>query len=193
MYHFSEYALHEYAKDARCSWIADHIESTMAQTLATRAYQATNRVAVGKAKRVRYRSKGRGIDSVKGKRNDAGLRFVLDPGVGDGGFLIWNEQVIPAIINWLDPVNQHGMGHRIKYVRLVRRKASSPSAQGADHDGNRYYVQLVLEGHAYVLPKHEAVGKQTIGLDIGPSTLAIVPREGKADLVTFCDELAPDA
>jgi len=128
---------------------------------------------------------------VEGKRNDAGMRFVLDPGVGDGGFLIWNEQVIPAIINWLDPVILHGMGHRITYVRLVRRKASSPSAQGADHDGNRYSVQLVLEGHAYVLPKHEAVGKQTIGLDIGPSTLAIVPREGKADLVTFCEELAP--
>jgi transposase len=52
---------------------------------------------------------------------------------------------------------------------------------------------LVLEGHAYGLPKHEEVGKQTIGLDIGPSTLAIVPREGKVDLVTFCEELAPDA
>src|SRR5215472_1990913 len=192
-YHFSEYAMHEYTKSARVSWIALHIDSTMAQTLATGAYQAANRVCVGKAKQVRFRSKGRGIDSVEGKRNDAGMRFVLDPNAGDGGFLIWNEQVIPAIINWLDAVVQHGMRHKIKYVRLVRRKASSPSAQGADHEGNRYSVQLVLEGHAYVLPKHEAVGKQTIGLDIGPSTLAIVPREGKADLVTFCDELAPDA
>jgi hypothetical protein len=77
-------------------------------------------------------------------------------------------------------------------VRLVRRKASSPQAQGTDKDGNRYYVQLVLKGHAFVKPKHEAVGKDIIGLDIGPSTLAIVPREGKADLVTFCEELAPD-
>ena len=76
-YHFSEYELHEYAKDARCSWIAEHIESTMAQTLATRAYQAANRVCVGKAKRVRFRSQGRGIDSVEGKRNDVGMRFVL--------------------------------------------------------------------------------------------------------------------
>jgi hypothetical protein len=190
-YRFSEYEMHEYARSARVSWIADHIDSTMAQTLATRAYQAANRVCVGQAKRVRFRSKGRGIDSVEGKRNDAGMRFVLDPNAGDGGFLIWNEQVIPAIINWLDPVIQHGMRHKIKYVRLVRRKASSPSAQGADHDGNRYDVQLVLEGHAYVLPKHEEVGKQTIGLDIGPSTLAIVPREGKVDLVTSCEELAP--
>ncbi|GHO55941.1 transposase [Ktedonobacter robiniae] len=192
-YHFSEYELHEYAKLARVSWIADHIDSTMAQTLATRAYQAANRVCVGKAKRVRFRSKGRGIDSVEGKRNDAGMRFVLDPNAGDGGFLIWNQEVIPAIIDWHDPVIQHGMRHKIKYVRLVRRKASSPSAQGADHDGNRYFVQLILEGHALVKKKHEQTGTDTIGLDIGPSSLAIVPREGKADLVTFCQELTPNA
>jgi len=191
-YRFSEYELHEYAKRARVWWIADHIDSTMAQTLATRAYQAVNRVCVGKARRVRFRSKGRGIDSVEGKRNDVGMRFVLDANAGDGGFLIWNEQVIPAIIDWLDPVVQHGMRHKIKYVRLLRRKASSPQAQGTDHDGNRYYVQLVLEGHAFVKPKHEQLGNDTIGLDIGPSTLAIVPHEGSADLVTFCQELAPN-
>jgi hypothetical protein len=192
-YRFSEYELHESAKQARVSWIADHIDSTMAQTLATRAYQAANRVCVGKAKRVRFRSSGRGIDSVEGKCNNTGMRFVLDPNAGDGGFLLWNTEVIPAIIDWLDPIVQHGMCHRIKYVRLVRRKASSPQAQGADKDGNRYYVQLVLEGRAAVKPKHEEVGKDIIGLDIGPSTLAVVPREGKADLITFCEELVPDA
>jgi hypothetical protein len=191
-YHFSEYEMHEYAAQVRVSWIADHIDSLMAQTLATRAYQAANRVCVGKAKRVRFRSKGRGIDSVENKCNNKGMRFMLDPNAGDGGFLIWNKEVIPAIIDWRDPVVQHGMRHWIKYVRLVRRKASSPKAQGADHDGNRYFVQLVLEGHAFVKPKHEEAGKDIIGLDIGPSTLAIVPREGKADLVTFCEELAPN-
>jgi hypothetical protein len=190
-YHFSEYDLHAYAKGARCSWIADHIESTMAQTLATRAYQAANRLCTGRAKRVRFRSKGRGLDSVEGKRNDVGMRFVLDPNAGDGGFLLWNEQIIPAIINWRDPVVQHGLRHKVKYVRLVRRKASSPQASGADGDGNRYSVQLILEGHAFTKPKHEERGSDVIGLDIGPSTLAIVGREGKAHLVTFCEELAP--
>jgi Putative transposase DNA-binding domain len=192
-HHFSEYELHEFAKTARVTWIADHIDSTMAQTLATRAYQAVNRVCVGRGKRVRFRSRGRGLDSVEGKRNDVGMRFVLDPGVGDGGFLLWQTDVIPAIIDWLDAVVLHGLRHPIKYVRLVRRKASSPRAQGADHEGNRYYVQLVLEGHAFVKPKHENHGSDTIGLDIGPSTLAIVPREGKAALVTFCEELVPHA
>ena len=191
-YHFSEFELHEYARRTRVSWIADHIDSTMAQTLATRAYQAANRVCVGKAKRVRFRSSGRGIDSVEGKRNDVGMRFVLDPNAGDGGFLFWNEEVIPAIIDWCDPVVQHGMCHNIKYVRLVRRTASSSQAQGVDHDGNRYFVQLVLEGRAIVKPKHEEGGKDTIGLDIGPSTLAIVPRSGAADSITFCEELTPD-
>jgi hypothetical protein len=106
-------------------------------------------------------------------------------------FSCCHEQVIPALINWRDPIVQHGLRHKIKYVRLVRRRASSPHAQGADHDGNRYYVQLVLEGHAFIKPKHEEVGTDTIGLDIGPSTLAIVSRNGKTDLLTFCEELAP--
>jgi hypothetical protein len=35
------------------------------------------------------------------------------------------------------------------------------------------------------------VGKDIIGLAIGPSTLAIVPQAGAADLVTLCEELAP--
>ena len=191
-YRFSEYELHEYAKRARVSWIADHIDSTMAQTLATRAYQATNRVCVGKAKRVRFRSSARGMDSVEGKRNDVGLRFVLDPNAGDGGFLLWNTEVIPALVDWRDPVVQHGLHHPIKYVRLIRRKASSPRAQGTDTEGNRYFVQLVLEGHAFLKPKHAQAGTAIIGLDIGPATLAIVPQQGKADLVTFCEELAPD-
>jgi putative transposase len=50
-YGFSEYALHDFAKKANCVWIADHIDSMMAQTLATRAYQAVNRVCLGKAKK----------------------------------------------------------------------------------------------------------------------------------------------
>jgi hypothetical protein len=87
---------------------------------------------------------------------------------------------------------QHGLRHPIKYVRLIRRRASSPQAQGADGEGNPYSVQLVLEGHAFTKPKHEERASDIIGLDIGPSTLAIVGREGKADLVTFCEELVPD-
>jgi hypothetical protein len=125
-YGFSEYALHEFAKEANCSWIADHIDSVMAQTLATRAYQAVNRMCLGKAKKVRFRSKGRGLDSVENKRNNTGLRFLLQPPEeGNQGWLIWGKDRLVALIDWDDPVVHHGLRHPIKYARLVRRKASS--------------------------------------------------------------------
>jgi hypothetical protein len=55
---------------------------------------------------------------------------VLDRGVGDGGFLLWNTEVIPASMDWRDPVVQHGMRHRIKYVRLVRAPRILPAGTG---------------------------------------------------------------
>ncbi len=192
-YGFSEYALHDFAKRANCTWIADHIDSVMAQTLATHAYQAANRVCLGKAKKVRFKSKGRGLNSVENKWEKSGLRFVLQPPEeGNQGWLVWGKDRLPAIIDWDDPVVKYGLDHRIKYARLVRRKASSPKAQGADCQGYRYYVQLALAGTPYQKKKHTP-GHEVIGLDLGPSTVAIVPREGEARLVPLCEELAPDA
>jgi hypothetical protein len=165
----------------------------MAQTLASRAYKAVNRVCLNKAQRVRFRSKGRGLDSVEGKRNDTGMRFVLQAAEeGNAGWLIWGQDRIRAIIDWDDPVIHHGLCHPIKFARLVRRRVSSPQAQGADGTGHRYFVQLALAGKAHQKPKHQA-GNAIIGLDIGPSTLAIVPREREAHLLTFCAELTPTA
>jgi transposase len=190
-YGFSENALHKYAKTARVSWLADHLEAVLAQTLASRAYQALNRVCLGQARRVRFKSRGRGLDSVENKRNDTGLRFVLqNPEEGKQGALLWHDERFAARIDWNDPVVKYALDHRIKYVRLIRRKASSPSAQGADCQGYRYYVQLALEGLPYHKPKHTA-GSDTIGLDTGPSTIAIVPRKGEARLDLFCEELTP--
>src|SRR5258708_1630881 len=146
-YGFSEYALHDFAKEANCTWISDHIDSMMAQTLATRAYRAVNRVCLGQAKHVRFRSKRRGLDSVENKWERSGLRFELQaPEEGNQGWLIWGRDRLSALIDWKDPVVKHGLAHRIKYARLVRRKASSPQAQGADVEGYRYFAQLVLVG-----------------------------------------------
>jgi len=41
--------------------------------------------------------------------------------------------------------------------------------------------------------KKNTPGQDVIGLDLGPSTIAIVPREGEARLVPLCEELRPDA
>ncbi len=191
-YGFSEAALHSYTKVARVSFLADHLEAVLAQTLATRAYRALNRVCVGQGRRVRFKSRGRGLDSIENKRNDTGLRFDLKMSEeGKQGFLCWHEDQLPALINWQDPVVSYGLDHRIKYARLIRRHASSQKAAGADIQGDRYYVQLALEGVPYHKPKH-TIGTDTIGLDLGPSTVAIVPRAGEAHLELFCEELQPD-
>jgi hypothetical protein len=164
----------------------------LAQTLATRAYQALNRVCLGKAKRVRFKSRGRGLASIENKRNDTGMRFVLQkPAEGNHGYLLWKDEQLPTIIAWNDPVITYGLDHRIKFARLVQRKASGPNAHGADSLGFRYFVQLVLEGIPYHKPKHP-VGSDIIGADVGPSTIALVPREAEASLSLFCEELLPD-
>jgi hypothetical protein len=204
---FSEYALHGYATAQRVSWLRDHLDAHTAQTLATRAYRAVNRVALGKARRVRFRSKGRPLSSLEGKSNQAGITFRLDP-KGEGeegnqgrrGHLRWHDLRLEAIIDWDDEVIAYGLSHRIKYARLLRRPASSPRAKGADALGYRYAVQLVLEGVSLVKERH-TVGEARIGLDVGPSTIAMVPlglarpeetEEPKASLEVFCEELQPD-
>src|SRR5258707_2573475 len=193
-YGFSEYAFHELAKGLRVSWLAEHLDAVLAQTLASRAYRALNRVCLGKARRVRFKSRGRGLSSIENKRKDTGMRFVLEPRAeGRGqGLLLWHDDQLRALIDWDYPVVVHGLAHEIKYARLVRRRASSPRAQGADREGDRYFVQLVLKGLPHHKPKHIA-GTDTVGLDLGPASIAIVPREAEARLEPLCPELRPDA
>src|SRR6266702_212179 len=136
---FSEYAFHDFARELRVSWLADHLDAVLAQTLATRAFHALNRVCVGQARRVRFKSRGRGLSSIENKRNDTGLRFVLQkPEEGNRGWLLWKDDRLPAHIDWADPVVKHGLAHRIKYVRLIRRRVSSQRAAGADSQAERY-------------------------------------------------------
>jgi hypothetical protein len=192
-YGFSEYGLHEAAKQLRVCWIAEHLDAVLAQTLSSRAYRALSRVCLGQARRVRFKSRGRGLSSIENKRNDTGLRFVVQkPEEGKQGFLIWKDDHLAARIDWQDPVVKHGLDQRIKYARLVQRQASSTHATGADALGFRYAVQLVLQGAPYHKPKH-LVGGDIIGADLGPSTIALFPREGEASLAVFCEELAPNA
>ncbi len=184
-YGFSEYALHDAAKALNCAWITDHVDAVLAQTLATRAHRALNRVCLGQASRVRFKSRGRGLSSVENKRANTGLRFVLQPPEeGNAGYLQWQGDQVPALIDWEDPVVKYGLEHHIKYARLVQRQTSSARAHGADQAGQRYFVQLALEGAPCHKPKH-SVGSDTVGLDLGPSTIAIVPREDTPRLEVF--------
>jgi hypothetical protein len=171
---YTEYALHSYATQIRNGggkWIAKHIDANTAQKLATRAFEATERVNFGKAKKVRFKSKNQ-LDSLEGKTSTRGIRWKNEQ-------VHWSGLVLNPLIDENDPVVLHGLNSPVKYVRLVRRKVRGQ---------NLFYVQLINEGQPFRKPKHQ-MREGVVGLDIGTSTIAIVGG-GQAELKPFCNELA---
>ncbi len=167
---FNEYSLHTYATKIRNSWIGEHLDSTTAQKIATRAFKAVQRIAFGIAKRVRFKGKNQ-LKSVEGKTNTTGIRYNENT-----GYVEWKGLKLKCIIDTNDKVILHGLSHRVKYCRIVKRIFNGKA---------RFFVQLVLEGKPY--QKFEAPDN-IVGLDIGPSTIAVVTDE-QALLERFCDEL----
>ena len=181
---FTESALSRYATEIHHSWIGDHVDAVLGQTLAHRAFDAVNKMALGRAKKVRFKGR-RGIHqigSLEGKSNHAGLRWRTD-------HLEWGSLSLPMIPGVAqDPVIAYGLAHRIKYVRLVRR-----NLRGRD----RYYAQLVCEGIPLrkLDPQNggfqHPIGSDVVGLDIGPSTIAVAG-EAQASLQRFAEDIVRD-
>jgi transposase len=173
-YGFSDYAIQSYGTGIRHSWIADHIDAHTGQKIATRAFSAAQKVLFGKAKSVRFKGKNQ-FDSVEGKSNAAGIRW-------KGDRVEWSGLKLPALITSNDPVILHGLSSKVKYVRLVRRKINGR---------NRFYAQLVCFGSQFIKPKNY-LGSGDVGIDIGPSTIAVVSDSG-AQLQQFATELEFEA
>jgi len=169
---FGEYDLHAYATQFSHSWLGEHLDASTVQKIATRAYLATQRYAIGKNGKPRFKGKG-WFDSVEGKTNKSGILW-------RNNMVKWLELELPAIINPQDEVIAHGLSCHVKFVRLLRRKINGR---------NRFYTQLICEGQPYRKAKNK-LGQGVVGLDLGPSTIAIVSNES-ATLKHFCDELKP--
>lgn len=170
---FREYDLHSFVKDCRngCH-IKDHIDSLTAQKIATRAFKAVQEYAFNKRGKPRFKSKGQ-FKSVEGKNNASGIRWKVSQ-------VIWSGLEIKPRFDPRDKhgVQAHGLDCKVKFARIVRRNIKGR---------NRFFVQLVLAGNPLI--KHET-GTETVGLDIGPSTIACVSKTG-AFLDGFCSELEP--
>jgi putative transposase len=80
------------------------------------------------------------------------------------------------------PLQVDAVQQPVKYVRLVRRKL---------HGKVYFYVHLVLEGKPYRKAAN-TIGAGSVGLDLGPSTLAVVS-EDVALFTLFCVDLDPQA
>lgn len=173
---FRKYDLQSWAKQFGYSWPGHHLDSQSVKKLSQRAFETTQQHAFGQRGRPKFKRAG-AVNSVETITNTQGIIWRKQQ-------VIWNagrygqKMVLEAIIDLEDEVLQHGLESPIKYVRLIRRSLNGRL---------RFYAQLVNEG----LPLQRfALGQGTVGLNVGPSALAIVNVEqGYARLLQFCEAL----
>jgi putative transposase len=167
---FSSASIQKFAETCRdACWIGEHTGSRDTQTTSLRAFKAVQQYAFGKRGRPRFKGFRR-LHSVEGKA-DAVIRYRAEPVPA----VHWSGLVLPLM---LDPKDKHGwqseaLSARTKYVRVLRREVN-----GRD----RWFCQLVQEGEA---PRLHETAEGVVGLDIGPSTIAVVSTEDAA-LDGFC-------
>ncbi len=131
---------------------------------------------VQKGVRGKPRFKGaRGLSSIEDKSTVKGNLRLKDKKILYGKMKRKNRTKksksfeLPLLYDLRDPVHYHGLSSRVKYVRLVRRNFNGKI---------RYFAQLVCEGKPFIKPQHKRQ-EGVVGLDIGPSTIATVPKRKK--------------
>ncbi len=175
-YGLTEYSLHTYIKPMQHHF-KDNIDSFTAQKIATRAYRAFEKYMFHQAKKV-YFKKYNELNSLEGKSNKTGIRFVNNE-------LVWNKLNIPIIIKKNDEYAQMALENKVKYCRILRKFIRGKY---------KYYIQLTLDGTLPIKINKETgeikntIGKGRVGLDIGTQTIAITSQYDVKLL-----ELAPEA
>jgi hypothetical protein len=109
--------------------------------------------------------------SIEGKSNKAIIRYRTKPIKA----IHYGHLSLPMRLDRKDKKKwqAQALERRTKYCRVIRRKI-----KGRD----RWFVQLVQEG---LPPQIHPTGTDTVGLDLGPSTIAIVSST-EADLQPLC-------
>ncbi|MGB3204245.1 MAG: transposase [Crinalium sp.] len=172
LYKYSDYELQAYATlvSNKSKWIADKIDSNTQQTIATRAFRASEKVFLGLAKKVRFKIVSR-FRSVEGKTNKQGLRWSYNQ-------LIWGKLKLNPIVDESNLVIQHGLTCRVKYVRLLWKEINGK---------RRWFIQLINEGVPYQ-KQQNYISNGLVGLDLNISNIAFVGGN-HAGLLPFADKV----
>jgi hypothetical protein len=130
------------------------------QVIAQQSFSALDLYAFGQRGRPRFKGKGRPLHSLQGKSADSGIYW--NPSTG---CLEWGALRLRAKLPQLrkDPWLERALGRRTKFARIVWRQVKGRQ---------RWFVQLAQEG--FSPQKYNTVNDATVGLDVGPSTLAVV-------------------
>lgn len=160
-YGLTEYSLHADVKEMQ-KHFKKNIDSFTAQKIATTLWKSYDKLFYGNGKRVYYKKYG-DMNSLEGKSNSTGIRFVDE-------HLVWNGLNIPVVIDWNNPYEYQAMQSEISYCRIVRKFICNKY---------KFYVQVVFKGTPPTKFNKETgeikhfLGEGDVGLDIGTSTIAI--------------------
>ena len=166
-YGYSEYQVQAMIVPSR-KHFKGYIGSFETQNLATRAFRAVERLHYHKAKRVFFKKYKADEFSIEGKSNASGIKFRNNK-------IIWFGLEIPVIIDKRNDYIIEALKNRTKYVRLHRKLIRGK---------HRYYAQLVQEGYPPQKDRYYGHEKSVVGLDIGPSSLAIAS-DDYVDLISL--------
>lgn len=155
-YGYSEYQVQAMLVPSKKHFKA-YIGSNETQKLATRAFRAVEQLHYHKAKKVYFKKYNTDEFSIEGKSNSTGIKF-------RGDKIVWFGLEIPVVIDKNNDYIAEVLKNRTKYVRLHRKLIRRRY---------RYYAQLVQEGYPPQKDRYYGSEKSIVGLDIGPSSLAI--------------------
>lgn len=165
-FELSEYDLHKFVAPM-CQHVSCHLDAFTGQKIASQAWDSMKSVLFGKGKRWHYKKYGQ-LNSLEGKSNDSGIRY-------RDRVLHWLGLRIPIMVRNHDAYAQEALSiNRVKYCRIVRKVIRGHY---------RFFVQLVMEGYPpQKIDKETGMFKRqtqnaSVGLDIGPQTLAISSNE----------------
>ncbi len=152
----------------------DRLGSNVTQRIAEQVFAAMQQYAFGKRGRPRFKGVNRPLHSLEATTNAVNIIWKPETGCVEFGDL-----TLPALLpsQTQDPYLRQALTGRTKYCRVLWRNVNG---------ARRWFVQLMQEGVAPV--KHEQASDEIVGLDIGPSTIAVVG-DNSASLVKFCESV----
>jgi hypothetical protein len=152
----------------------DRLGSNVTQRIAEQVFGAMQQYAFGKRGRPRFKGANRPLHSLEATTNAANI--IWKP---ETGCVLFGDLTLAALLpsKLQDSYLHQALAHKTKYCRVLWRNVNG---------ARRWCVQLMQEGIAPA--KHAIAEGAFVGLDIGPSTIAVVS-DDSASLVKFCDSI----
>lgn len=173
----NEYSLHKDIKLMQHKF-KKNIDSFTAQKIASRVWTSLNDNLFGKGEKVSFKNYNQGLNSLEGKSNLTGIRFIEDMNI-----LTWNKLSV-KVQSKLNDYEAMALNNKICFSRIKRIFIK---------DKYKYILQIILKGTPPIKLDRETgkvendIGVGRVGIDIGTQTVAF-----SSDIGVRLNELSPN-